>query len=136
MLLKIIEMQMTIKTSVFLIKNIKLEILILQRFDIKPFIRNKSNIWCVHKRKFCINLVLYLQNMTCPQRLDPFYYSRTAGNFQACPKLRYSTLCSCLHKGVFLQFSDIFWKIGKQTNWEEWKHWTKISKYLFQKYTR
>lgn len=65
----------------------------------------------VPKRTFCINLVLCVQNMTCPSCLYSYFYcSRNADNFQACPRFTYSTLCSCLHKGVFLQFRDIFWK--------------------------
>lgn len=87
-----------------------------QLFNIKPFMNCVNSQ--VHKRTFCINLVLYGQNMTCPSCLYSFYCSRNADNFQACPKFTYSTLCSCLYKGVFLQFRDIFWK--KKEKWEAW----------------
>lgn len=69
----------------------------------------------VHKRTLCINLVLCVQNMTCSPCPHSFYYSRAADNFQACPKFTHSTLCSCLHKGVFLQFRDHFLEKENQT---------------------
>lgn len=113
-------------------------IMSLQLFNIKPLMSciNSSQ---VHKRTLCINWycectiwpALHVQNMTSPcAEYDlsimctgwPALHVLllfTAAELLQTPKLVpvYTILCSCWHKGVFLQFSDHSGK--RKTKWEE-----------------